>query len=383
MATMYQYRGCWTVQYSIAGKRYSRRFNKGAPMSVIKNFKTDIEKKIDRWKSDPDSYLPPIPEAGINLRMTLEQFFNKVMEKREADNFSRWTLKRNRKSFELFMQVVGEYTPIANISDNELDNFKRERKKQIERFYQKIEKPIDNIRITKGINKDLTNIKALFNYGVEKKIITKDQNPTINKIKIDSHQEPDYYTDDELDKISEHLGGDFLLAFEILLYTGARRQEAVRQRLDDDRGIKWKDINWMENKLTLYGKGRRGRGGVIRTIPMADQLRNALLEKFQRTSPKPEDFVIDFIGDTITAKFAEARKKAGVKKAGAVHVLRHTFCTTLAKNGVPIHVIMRLAGHRQLETSKIYVHLADGMKEDAIEKAFNKSALKSANREAK
>lgn len=40
------------------------------------------------------------------------------------------------------------------------------------------------------------------------------------------------------------------------------------------------------------------------------------------------------------------------------HVLRHTFASRLAENGIPPYVLQRLMGHEsQSTTSKIYVHI--------------------------
>jgi integrase len=51
-----------------------------------------------------------------------------------------------------------------------------------------------------------------------------------------------------------------------------------------------------------------------------------------------------------------AAKRAGLSKGG-LHILRHTFCSHLAMRGVPVTVIQRLAGHRELSTTIGYMHL--------------------------
>jgi integrase len=48
------------------------------------------------------------------------------------------------------------------------------------------------------------------------------------------------------------------------------------------------------------------------------------------------------------------------------HCLRHTFCTELARRGVPMHVIAELAGHESLETTRRYVHATEDDRRDAI-----------------
>ncbi|WP_395825558.1 tyrosine-type recombinase/integrase [Archangium minus] len=45
---------------------------------------------------------------------------------------------------------------------------------------------------------------------------------------------------------------------------------------------------------------------------------------------------------------------------GALHILRHTFCSHLAMRGVPPLSPKELAGHRSLRTTMQYMHLGKG-----------------------
>lgn len=56
----------------------------------------------------------------------------------------------------------------------------------------------------------------------------------------------------------------------------------------------------------------------------------------------------------------KAQKRAGLKASGALHILRHTFCSHLAMKGAPALSIQRLAGHKNLQTTLGYMHLASG-----------------------
>lgn len=61
--------------------------------------------------------------------------------------------------------------------------------------------------------------------------------------------------------------------------------------------------------------------------------------------------------------------KAGITKKVTPHVLRHTFATTLLKQGADIRIIQQLLGHASVATTQIYTHLDDRALRDAYKRA--------------
>jgi site-specific recombinase XerD len=49
-----------------------------------------------------------------------------------------------------------------------------------------------------------------------------------------------------------------------------------------------------------------------------------------------------------------------------VQILRHTFCSHLAKRGAPARAIQELVGHEDLATTQRYMHLSPAAIEGAI-----------------
>jgi len=49
---------------------------------------------------------------------------------------------------------------------------------------------------------------------------------------------------------------------------------------------------------------------------------------------------------------------SGIGKRAGVHTLRHCFATHLLLSGVDLCEIQELLGHRNLETTRIYIHVA-------------------------
>jgi integrase/recombinase XerD len=54
----------------------------------------------------------------------------------------------------------------------------------------------------------------------------------------------------------------------------------------------------------------------------------------------------------------EALKKADIKKEVSLHTLRHSYATHLLEDGLNILIIKKLPGHAKIETTMIYLHVA-------------------------
>ena len=58
--------------------------------------------------------------------------------------------------------------------------------------------------------------------------------------------------------------------------------------------------------------------------------------------------------------YRQAKRQAGVERAGGVHGLRHAYATHVLEQGLPVHQLQRLLGHRSVQSTMRYMHWLPG-----------------------
>jgi hypothetical protein len=84
-----------------------------------------------------------------------------------------------------------------------------------------------------------------------------------------------------------------------------------------------------------------------------------------------------FIRKAIRRWFEEAIFKAGIEDF-SWHCLRHTFCSRLIMAGVPLKTAQELMGHKTIQMTARYAHLAPEYPRNAVEMIAGVSGLPTA-----
>src|SRR5260370_19713387 len=107
------------------------------------------------------------------------------------------------------------------------------------------------------------------------------------------------------------------------------------------------------------GKGRRERDALL-----SPHLLRTLRDWWKLARPSVWLFPSRLTAfDPVTPRslnraFHQAVTAAGIKKAVSLHTLRHCFATHLLEQNVDVRVIQVLLGHKKLETTAVYTHVA-------------------------
>lgn len=110
---------------------------------------------------------------------------------------------------------------------------------------------------------------------------------------------------------------------------------------------------------------RKAKGGIGRALPLADpHLRDPLLAYLLAKGPEPPENAIFRGVDTM--RLRDEQLRVLVRRWGRVigrpdlhpHLLRHTFGTLWIEQGGDVVALQEILGHKQLNTTRRYVHLS-------------------------
>ncbi len=143
------------------------------------------------------------------------------------------------------------------------------------------------------------------------------------------------------------------LILSILYACGLRVSELIN--------LKWSNIDRSRMIINII----KGKGNKDRQVMLPEVL-IPLLEKYYREY-KSKEYVfngqktLQYSDRSVLQVVKNLAGKAGISKKVCTHLMRHNCFTHLCEAGTDISIIQKLAGHSNVKTTMIYVHISDSL----------------------
>lgn len=254
---------------------------------------------------------------------------------KRLENCSEGTINQYRRVINMFLQFINK--PIATIITDDI------------RYFLIKYKEARNISAT-SLNNTRQYLFCFFTWCTNNDYIAKNPCANIKPIKEES-KERTAFTDVELELIRKSCNDNARnkAIIETLYSTGCRVSELVN--------IKISDIDFINRKVKLFGKGKKWRTtGLSCKAIMA-------IQDYLNTKNYDSEYVFtairaphNVIGKTNVEKLMR-QISAETNIEVFPHRFRHTMATTAIANGMPVEQVQIILGHESIDTTQKYAHV--------------------------
>ena len=219
----------------------------------------------------------------------------------------------------------------------------------------------DNNDKDRTIARKVVSIRTFFDYLMKNKIISENPCEKIELPKIKKSL-PKVLSESEMNKLLNFKPNT---ALEHRNYAMLNLAYAAGLRVSELVNLSLNDINYKDNYVRIFGKGRKERIVPLATITTnileeyVNTYRNSLLKGYLT-----DKVFISSYGKPITRQgfFKMLKKHAkdmGIKKDFSPHTIRHSFATELLEYGADLRSVGEMLGHENIKTTQIYTHLSN------------------------
>jgi integrase len=203
-------------------------------------------------------------------------------------------------------------------------------------------------------NRYLAMTKAVFGWGFNNDLIA--INPWLKlRMPRETPDPPDLLTVEEFKKVMECAEPHCRWAMDVEFNTGCRPGVTELFKL------KFSDVDWDGGKILI-----RGTKTGSRVVDLKPEFLLRLKAKYQEAE---SEYIVDYKGSPLKQlrrSFKTALAKAGINKRVRLYDIRHMYGTLMVKNGGDIFAVKRLMGHSSITTTERYLHHAEELKKDAV-----------------
>jgi integrase/recombinase XerD len=256
----------------------------------------------------------------------LKEFEEQLIEQRYAPNTIRAYLDYSK----LYLQHVQPYESLQDVPLSEIERFVKQKSDQISISYQK------------GL---VGAIKKIHDLVGGQKLELKFLYP---KRKFETL--PKYFSKDEIKRIFDATPNIKHKAILMIIYS-------CGLRVSDLINLKMSDIKTHDKLLSI----RSTKNSKDRWVTLPDPLIKVLRSYYNEYQPKNYLFENPEGGQyserSVQLILKRALKNGGIKTAGTVHSLRHSFAIHLLQSGTDLHTVQSLMGHQSIKTTEIYAQM--------------------------
>jgi site-specific recombinase XerD len=276
----------------------------------------------------------------------------------KVKNYSDMTIKSYREDFDLFSRFCNDSSKndISDVSERFIRSFL---------IYLNT-----NGYNKKSINRKLSSLKGMFNFGINNEIIT--YNPTGNISGLKNSI-----------KIPEIIGQSIFPQIMLLIDKESKEPELEKVifellygcalRVSELCDLNINDLNLNRKSLTIHGKGSK-----IRNVPVGEKSIIAINNYLKIRNSTELSLITNKKGRKLNQKrvyniinkylsmVTDIEKKSP-------HILRHSAATHMLDNGADLLAVKEILGHENLSTTQIYTHVSIERLKNTYKKSHPKS----------
>lgn len=301
---LFKHREIWYVEFS-GGKRRSL---KTKDARIAKGLYRDIQREYLRG-----NLIKLESQTGASLSDLKHAYITNP----DRRDLSEKSLVADELAIRSLIDVAGDI-PVNHVTGNTIANFKQA-------CHARGIKPVST-------NTHLRRIKAALNFAIDNGLRTESP-PKIKMMKTGSAL-PRIIETSDIEKIlavAMDLKPEMYRIIQFALFTGTRRNEIITARHEHIH----------DGSIVIHGKGNKER-----LIPLVEYVKNIIgnqdigkIFTYSHTS-------------TVSNYYREITRVAGVQSR--FHDLRHTAATRMLTCGIPLEVVQKILGHREIRTTQIY-----------------------------
>ena len=334
--------------------RYSYTYRDDQGNEKFKDIKEKVGRKSQGFtrqmaKEALRARLGEIAQGRFNLdKARKPHAFGELVERylKHAESYKA-SFHREKYSIRGLQEYFGSATYLSNITTWRVEKWKRERAKKVQ---------------SSTVNRELTILKHMLKMAVRWELASANPAATVSPFPTQEARIR-FASEDELPRLIEscrnQVTSPWLHPLVILaLNTSARQGEILELLREGDADF--------ERGLIYFGRTKNRR---LKVIPMNQAAREAVEWFLQNSTGK---YLVSWPwGDpvgrtTVYDAFNRACREAGIENLH-FHDLRHTAASYMVMNGVDLPTVKEILGHREINMTLRYSHLAPAHKAKAVQ----------------